>query len=81
MGLFKKSKYTCKECGGRMKPVDDVLICTVCGYWVEAEDYGFENEYDEYFSSINSPIDVPEGCVACGGPYPHCQTSCKLFDD
>lgn len=21
------------------------------------------------------------GCRACGGPYPNCKLSCKLFDD
>ena len=25
--------------------------------------------------------DVPEGCAACGGPYPRCCASCPLFDD
>ena len=25
--------------------------------------------------------DIPEGCVACGGPYPDCMTSCSIFDD
>ena len=25
--------------------------------------------------------DIPEGCAACGGPYPSCTTSCPLFDD
>ena len=24
---------------------------------------------------------IPSGCKACGGPYPHCKTSCPLFDD
>lgn len=24
---------------------------------------------------------IPIGCSACGGPYPDCKTSCKLFDD
>lgn len=23
----------------------------------------------------------PEGCIACGGPYPYCKSSCKVFDD
>ena len=23
----------------------------------------------------------PAGCRACGGPYPHCKTSCKMYDD
>ncbi|MCI5452469.1 hypothetical protein MR511_01840 [bacterium] len=25
--------------------------------------------------------DIPEGCAACGGPYPSCKISCPLFDD
>ena len=25
--------------------------------------------------------DVPEGCAACGGPYPRCCDACPLFDD
>lgn len=24
---------------------------------------------------------IPEGCRACGGDYPNCKDSCKLFDD
>lgn len=24
---------------------------------------------------------IPEGCAACGGNYPHCKSSCPLFDD
>lgn len=23
----------------------------------------------------------PAGCKACGGPYPYCKVSCKMFDD
>lgn len=23
----------------------------------------------------------PAGCRACGGPYPHCKASCKMYDD
>ena len=29
----------------------------------------------------DSDDDVPEGCAACGGPYPRCCDSCPLFDD
>lgn len=25
--------------------------------------------------------DMPEGCRACGGPWPSCQSSCSLYDD
>lgn len=24
---------------------------------------------------------IPEGCRACGGPYPSCKSSCNMFDD
>lgn len=23
----------------------------------------------------------PAGCRACGGPYPYCKPSCRMFDD
>ena len=80
----KKKKYFCIECGELMKPADDVvLVCTVCGHSVDIEDYGNEAEYDDYYSSIkdNTLINVPEGCIACGGPYPKCKISCKIFDN
>ena len=35
-------------------------------------------EEEEYYQECD---DIPEGCAACGGPYPQCTTSCKLFDD
>ena len=27
------------------------------------------------------PERIPSGCRACGGPYPKCKASCKLYDD
>ena len=33
-------------------------------------------EDDDVFES-----DIPEGCRACGGDYPHCVDSCPMFDD
>lgn len=40
---------------------------------------------DEEILTINwiddTDDDVPEGCAACGGPYPNCCSSCPLFDD
>jgi len=44
--------------------------CHCCGKEIAEEDY--EEYYDD-----NTP---PYGCRACGGPWPNCQTSCKLFD-
>lgn len=23
----------------------------------------------------------PDGCIACGGPYPDCKSSCAMFDN
>lgn len=37
-----------------------------------------EGYYEEELS--DSP-DIPEGCAACGGNYPHCVDSCPLFDN
>ena len=46
------------------------------------------NEYDEYNMTEKEKQDyydrhideVPEGCRACGGPYPSCMDSCPIFD-
>ena len=68
--------FICKECGALMDMDDkDQLICPSCGYSVEHDVY----DYDEYFD--DSDEEPPFGCKACGGPYPQCKTSCKLFDD
>lgn len=47
------------------------------------------DEYDEYNMTEKEKQDyydrhfdeVPEGCIACGGPYPTCKDSCPVFDD
>ena len=48
----------------------------------ELEEF-FDNWYAEHW--VEPPDDlidnIPEGCAACGGPYPDCTTSCKIFDD
>ncbi len=33
---------------------------------------------DDYYDDPNY---IPEGCRACGGPYPMCKQGCALFDD
>ena len=69
-----------------MEPADEeVLVCTSCGYSIEISDYDdwkrekemeeFKEDEDDVYSTM------PECCVACGGPYPSCTTSCKIFDD
>ena len=42
--------------------------------------YGIDEEDDDWYDDDDDD-DIPEGCAACGGPYPQCTTSCKLFDD
>ena len=39
------------------------------------------DDYEEYYDEEESEDDMPECCIACGGPYPDCMTSCKIFDD
>lgn len=57
----------------------------------EIEQLGKEAEaYNSWFDEFvgepdrepdDSDDDIPEGCAACGGPYPSCTSSCPLFDD
>ena len=58
---------------GGLKP--DTYVCPDpdCGTVYLVDDYYYGDEPPE--------LDIPEGCAACGGPYPDCMTSCKMFDD
>lgn len=79
--MGRKKKYVCVECGGVMEPADEhVLVCVSCKHSCGFEDYGHENDYDEYYNSAYGEDEIPEECEACGGPYPNCMTSCTLFD-
>ncbi|MDR2774890.1 MAG: hypothetical protein LBC19_09140 [Tannerella sp.] len=62
----------CLECDTLMEYSRNLerFRCPMCGKEIAEEDY--EESCD------GSP---PFGCRACGGPYPHCMTSCRLFDD
>ncbi len=51
-----------------------------CGEW-ECTECGCLNYIDEDNIIDDDDDDVPEGCAACGGPYPDCKYSCSLFDD
>ena len=77
-------KYICKQCGGKMSLSADnlVVICDKCGDWVEIEDYDtIYVDYAEMSFSSEEPLNIPEGCRACGGAYPSCKSSCSLFDE
>ena len=59
-----------------------------CGYWMCTE-CCHSNKIDESeiisdseinrFDYFGETENIPEGCAACGGPYPHCKDSCPLF--
>lgn len=84
--MGRRKYFTCLECGGVMEFGDEeVLVCTSCGYSVEASYYNnwkLDKEMEEYKEDEDDVYgSMPECCKACGGPYPSCTTSCKIFDD
>ena len=77
MDYLNKGYAICNKCGAVMDRKEDpeggcdIYACPSCGWEIEELDY-------EYESADEMP---PAGCKACGGPYPYCKTSCKMFDD
>lgn len=59
-----------------------------CGYWtcsncrnsnkIGKSEIIFDNH--DYFSYDDYEDEMPECCLACGGHYPNCKSSCKIFD-
>lgn len=37
----------------------------------------YETDDDDDFDED----EIPEGCLACGGPYPDCSDSCPIYGD
>lgn len=70
-------RYYCPDCLDLYEleeENDGLFVCPMC--------YGkFTTEEAKWIEDNNDTDDVPSGCAACGGPYPYCKTSCKLFDD
>jgi len=66
----------CPRCGETMKYsyIASEFKCFDCGFLIDEQDMDFDIDYDD-------PNNPPYGCSVCGGPWPHCKTSCKLFDD
>lgn len=82
----------CDKCGAVMNRKDglvgenDIYVCPSCGWKIDVMDYEYKDDdkEKEYVSEIKKYYkdDIPPpGCRACGGHYPDCKTSCKLFDD
>lgn len=82
----------CNKCGAIMDYEEgpaggcDVYNCPSCGWKTDVMDYEYETD-DEEVEWTTEMLNAyggdvpPAGCRACGGPYPHCKTSCKLFDE
>ena len=88
-GKMKKlSEYDwfCDECHEYLN--DQSGFDAYCGYWT-CSNCGNSNKigkseiifdkHDDF--SFDDDEEMPFCCSACGGPYPNCMTSCKLFDD
>ena len=52
---------------------DDYFECLICGRRKNTS----ELTDDDYTDDDG----MPACCKNCGGPYPDCMTSCKIFDD
>ena len=68
---------------GPTNALDGWWICPECGIKVnESTAYNqLERENEEYLTRIDlTEDDRDEVCKFCGGAWPNCKTSCKLFD-
>ncbi len=71
----------CPECGATMgySYMKSEYKCPECGFkggWGEIKALGgFDNEDEP------DEEEMPFVCRTCGGPWPDCRTSCKMFDD
>lgn len=95
MVYLNRGYAICNQCGAVMDRKEDpeggcdFYTCPSCGWEINEMDYEYENRDemelvldergDEYLIFRNDM--PPAGCRACGGPYPYCKTSCKMFDD
>lgn len=77
--LVNAGEAVCNNCGALMDRIEDpdggcdIYVCPGCGEEVDVKEY-------EYIWDDGND-DITPGCVACGGPYPDCKPSCKLFKD
>ena len=56
--------------------IDDYFECQSCGYKISGSD-AMSGDWDKRRKYDN----MPPCCEACGGPWPSCESSCKMFDD
>jgi len=94
LGMYLRKGYAvCNQCGALMdRKVDPQVgtyyhVCPACEWEIDDADYEYEDPMklvtDEYGNEcLVYKRDIPPaGCQACGGPYPDCLPSCKMYDD
>ena len=92
MGIFNKNKQVIDYIDGYNDIPDYLGCCPDCPCCGEAMGYSYgKSEFkcfscgcilDENDLEIDDYTDdIPWSCKNCGGPYPLCTTSCKMFDD
>lgn len=78
----------CPDCHKPIVHKKNFWECDICNYSIAdeeikngegfpTEESTYENDYGEIY---NDEMDIPEGCDACGGPYPDCKASCNMYD-
>ena len=93
MDYLNRGYAICNKCGAvmdrRRDPQGgcDIYTCPSCGWEIDEMDYEYEDG-DEMELVLDERGDdrliyrndmPPAGCRACGGPYPNCKASCKMF--
>ncbi|MFI3115315.1 MAG: hypothetical protein R3Y12_04145 [Clostridia bacterium] len=79
----------CKECDeymdfeiGILDSLDGKWICPFCQSNVSEEKIysklNYENETNHLLFEDDT---IPRGCGDCGGPWPNCISSCKIYND
>lgn len=94
LDYLNSGRAICNECGAVMERKEHrgnllgfYYRCPSCGWKVDEEDYRYDDgdpEPKEWTPEVIRAFDgdiPPAGCIACGGPYPDCKSSCKMFDD
>ncbi len=80
----------CNKCGALMERKEDptggcdIYVCPSCKWEIDEMDYVYQDDEEEWTPEALNAFEgdvPPAGCRACGGPYPQCKSSCKLFDD
>lgn len=78
----------CNQCGALMEEGEEYTYkCPNCGWVIDQDEYVYDDGdpdptdiTDDMKKVFGEPV-PPSGCIACGGPYPYCKTSCPIFDD